>query len=57
MEHEVNTALAAGARNAGHVALADWNRAIAAHPSLLWPDGIHPQPAGTKLYARVVLAA
>ena len=37
--------------------LANWNLAIAADPSLLWPDGIHPQPSGAKLYARVVLAA
>ena len=32
-------------------------KAIAVHRSLLWPDGIHPQLAGAKLYAQVVLAA
>ena len=56
-EREVNTALDAAARQGGHTELANWNHAIAADPSLLWPDGIHPQPSGAKLYARVVLAA
>jgi len=56
-EHEVNTVLAAAARPGGRTDLANWNHAIAADPSLLWPDGIHPQPSGAKLYARVVLAA
>ena len=27
------------------------------HTDLLWPDGIHPQPSGAMVYARVVLAA
>jgi peptidoglycan/LPS O-acetylase OafA/YrhL/lysophospholipase L1-like esterase len=56
-EHEVNAELDAAARQGGNVELANWNKAIAADPSLLWPDGIHPQPSGAKLYARVVLAA
>jgi peptidoglycan/LPS O-acetylase OafA/YrhL len=56
-EHEVNTALAAAARRGGHTELANWNHAISADPSLLWPDGIHPQPSGAKLYTRVILAA
>jgi peptidoglycan/LPS O-acetylase OafA/YrhL len=56
-EHAVNTALAAAARHGKHAELADWHHAIAARPSLLWPDGIHPRPAGARLYARVVLAA
>ena len=56
-EHEVNAELDAAARQGGNVELANWNQAIAADPSLLWPDGIHPQPPGAKLYARVVLAA
>jgi peptidoglycan/LPS O-acetylase OafA/YrhL len=56
-EHEVNAALAAAVRHAGNAELANWDQAIAARPSLLWPDGIHPQPAGAKLYARIVLAA
>jgi hypothetical protein len=56
-EHAVNTALAAAARRGKHTELANWHYAIAARPSLLWPDGIHPRPAGARLYARVVLAA
>jgi peptidoglycan/LPS O-acetylase OafA/YrhL len=56
-EHAVNTALAAAARRGKHTELANWHAAIAARTSLLWPDGIHPRPAGARLYARVVLAA
>jgi peptidoglycan/LPS O-acetylase OafA/YrhL len=56
-EHAVNTALAAAARHGKHTELADWHQAIAGRTSLLWPDGIHPRPAGARLYARVVLAA
>jgi len=56
-EHQVNDALAAAARKGSHTGVADWDDAIAAHTSLLWPDGVHPQPSGAKLYARVVLAA
>jgi peptidoglycan/LPS O-acetylase OafA/YrhL len=56
-EHESNTALDTAARYDKHTELADWDRAIAGHPALLWPDGIHPDPAGARLYARVVLAA
>jgi len=56
-EHAVNTALAAAARRGQHTELANWHQAIAARTALLWPDGIHPRPAGAHLYARVVLAA
>jgi peptidoglycan/LPS O-acetylase OafA/YrhL len=56
-ESEVNAALAAAARHGQHTELADWAHAIAARPDLLWPDGVHPRPAGASLYARVVLAA
>jgi hypothetical protein len=55
-EHDVNAVLAA-ASHASHTGLADWYAAIAARPDLLWPDGIHPRPAGAKLYAHVVRAA
>jgi len=47
----------AAARHTAHMSLADWYAAIAGHTGLLWPDGIHPQPSGAKVYARVVLAA
>ena len=49
--------LDAAARHAAHVSLADWHAAITGHTGLLWPDGIHPQPSGAKVYARIVLAA
>ena len=56
-ESSVNKVLDAAARHTAHVSLADWHAAIAGHTGLLWPDGIHPQPSGAKVYARVVLAA
>jgi peptidoglycan/LPS O-acetylase OafA/YrhL len=56
-EHAVNTAIAAAARHGKHTELANWHQAIAARPALLWPDGVHPRPAGARLYAGVVLAA
>ncbi|MFY9935012.1 MAG: hypothetical protein WAK82_44155 [Streptosporangiaceae bacterium] len=56
-EHQVNKALTAAARRGGHTEVADWDDAIAGRTSLLWPDGVHPQPSGAKLYARVVVAA
>jgi hypothetical protein len=56
-ESSVNTVVDAAGRDTAHVSLADWHAAIAGHTSLLWPDRIHPQPAGAKVYARVVLAA
>jgi peptidoglycan/LPS O-acetylase OafA/YrhL len=56
-ESSVNTVLDAAARHTAHVSLADWHAAIASHTGLLWPDGIHPQPSGARLYAQVVLAA
>ena len=56
-ESSVNKVLDQAGRHTAHVSLADWHAAIADHTSLLWPDGIHPQPSGAKLYARVVLAA
>ncbi len=56
-ESSVNTVLDAAARDTAHVILADWHAAIAGHTSLLWPDRIHPQPSGARVYARIVLAA
>jgi peptidoglycan/LPS O-acetylase OafA/YrhL len=53
-EPGVNAVLAKATWHKPHVALADWTDAIAAHRSLLWGDGIHPQPSGGRLYARVI---
>jgi peptidoglycan/LPS O-acetylase OafA/YrhL len=56
-ETSVNQVLDGAAEHMTRVSLANWDAAIAAHTDLLWPDGIHPQPSGAKVYARVVLAA
>jgi peptidoglycan/LPS O-acetylase OafA/YrhL len=56
-ESSVNTVLDAAGRHTARVSLADWHAAIAGHTGLLWPDRIHPQPAGARVYARIVLAA
>ena len=56
-EASVNEVLDGAAQHMTRVSLADWHAAIGAHTDLLWPDGIHPEPSGARLYARVVLAA
>ena len=56
-EPEVNGVLVAATNHQSRVDLANWHQAIAAHAGLLWPDRIHPQPTGAKLYAHVVLQA
>ena len=56
-EPEVNGVLAVATNHQSRVDLANWHQAIAAHTGLLWPDGIHPQPTGAKLYAHVMLQA
>ena len=56
-EQEVNSILAAAAADHPGVVLADWHAAIEYHTNLLWPDGIHPQPGGTVVYARMLKAA
>ena len=56
-EQEVNSTLAAAAASHPGVALADWYTTIENRTSLLWPDGIHPQPSGTLVYAQMLKAA
>jgi hypothetical protein len=56
-EHEVNATLARAAGRYPNVLLVNWHSAIEHHQSLLWSDGIHPQPTGGKLYAKVVRKA
>ena len=56
-ENEVNAALAAAAGSRSRVVLANWFGAIEYRTGLLWPDGIHPQPAGAVLYARMITRA
>jgi lysophospholipase L1-like esterase len=37
--------------------LADWYDTIAHQTNLLWPDGIHPQPTGGIVYAKMLKTA
>jgi hypothetical protein len=56
-EHEVNSTLARAARQHANTVLANWYATISRHINLLWPDEIHPQPAGAVLYAKMIKAA
>ncbi len=40
-----------------NVFLANWFATIEHRTSLLWPDEVHPQPSGARLYAHTVAAA
>lgn len=51
---DVNNTLRVSTWRKAHVAIADWAAAVASRPGLLWSDGIHPQPAGADLYARII---
>ena len=56
-EQEVNSTLAAAASDHPGVVLANWYTAIEHRTSLLWPDGIHPQPSGGLVYAKMLKTA
>jgi hypothetical protein len=57
-EQEVNSTLAAAATaHPDSVVLANWYDTIEHRTDLLWPDGIHPQPAGGVVYAKMLKAA
>jgi lysophospholipase L1-like esterase len=56
-EAGVNRVIAAAARRQAHVVLANWFATIEHRTRLLWPDEVHPQPSGARLYARMVAAA
>jgi len=56
-EQEVNATLAAAASSHPGVVLADWYTTIEHRTNLLWPDGIHPHPAGAIRYAQMLGAA
>lgn len=53
-EPEVNDVLADATWHKPNVEVVNWAQAIAPRSYLLWGDGIHPQPVGARLYARVV---
>ena len=52
-----NQVLAAAARRFPNVVLANWFAVIEHRTDLLWPDEVHPQPAGARLYAHLVARA
>jgi len=56
-EQEVNSILATAAGEHPGVVLADWHTTIEHRTSLLWPDGIHPQPPGGVVYAKMLKEA
>lgn len=56
-EQDSNAVLAAAARTYPNVVLANWNKTISDRTTLLWPDRIHPQPSGAKLYAAMIRTA
>ncbi len=56
-EAGVNRVIAAAARRYPNVVMANWFATIEHRTSLLWPDEVHPQPTGARLYARMVAAA
>ncbi|HUZ51998.1 MAG TPA: hypothetical protein VMU94_05660 [Streptosporangiaceae bacterium] len=56
-EQEVNSTLAAATSDHPGVVLANWYTTIEHRTSLLWPDGIHPQPSGGLVYAKMLKAA
>jgi lysophospholipase L1-like esterase len=53
----VNRLIAATAHRYRKVVVANWFTTIGHRTGLLWPDGVHPQPGGARLYARMVAAA
>ena len=54
---QVNATDAAFARQHPSIVLADWYDTIRNRMYLLWPDHIHPEIPGTKVYARMVYRA
>jgi hypothetical protein len=56
-EQEVNSILATAADEHPGVVLANWYTTIEHRTDLLWPDGIHPQPAGGVVYAKMLRAS
>jgi hypothetical protein len=56
-EAGVNRVIAAAASRYPNVVMANWFATIEHRTSLLWPDRVHPQPSGARLYARMVAAA
>ncbi|MEU3935969.1 acyltransferase family protein [Streptomyces sp. NPDC029044] len=54
---QVNTAVRQTAAAHPNVVVADWDRAVRGRDDLLADDGVHPGPAGARLYAGTVARA
>ena len=54
---QVNATMTAYVRRYPGIVLADWFDTIRTRTYLLWPDDIHPQLPGTRVYARMVYRA
>jgi peptidoglycan/LPS O-acetylase OafA/YrhL len=52
-----NRLIGTAANRYPNVFLANWFATIEHRTSLLWPDQVHPQPSGARLYAHTVAAA
>jgi peptidoglycan/LPS O-acetylase OafA/YrhL len=52
-----NQLIAAAARRHRNVILANWFTAIQHRTNLLYPDQVHPQPPGARIYAHMVASA
>ncbi|MHB8293587.1 MAG: acyltransferase family protein [Acidimicrobiales bacterium] len=51
-----NSTLAAGVASNPRFSLVHWHHASAA-PGLLWPDMVHPDPAGQRVYSNLIVQA
>ncbi len=56
-ESSTNAVIAQGAATHPGIRVVDWHAAVAANPSLLGADGIHPDPAGITAYAGLFVSA
>jgi hypothetical protein len=56
-QNSVNAAVRAAPKRWPNVTVVDWYSAISQQQQLLWPDHVHPRPAGAQLYAKLVTAA
>ncbi|MCL6596995.1 MAG: acetyltransferase, partial [Firmicutes bacterium] len=56
-QDEVNAMLADAAASHRNVRLVNWYGASAGHGQDFWPDGVHLDPAGARLYAGLVARA
>jgi len=52
-----NRVLADGAQRYPNAMLVDWHAATDGRPELFARDGVHPQPAGVRLYVAMIAAA